>query len=194
MEKLELPQVVKDNLPEVFERVLNGEDWRKVIDEYMKSAGIRELFVKVSKRLSDLYDDEERRFKNPNSNRTKAILIKYLYDEGQRISGSGYLQFHFTDDSVPEVSVVSYYLNSNRSIGGKKAVMVLIDYDEKGATVYECSLTGYKASRRELSGSFFCVERKLNRSEVEEAAKAKAGRVVEYLRQIEAMSRQKKLL
>ncbi|ADM28763.1 DNA polymerase B region [Ignisphaera aggregans DSM 17230] len=193
MEKLELPQVVKDNLPEIFERVLNGEDWRKVIDEYMKSAGIRELFVKVSKRISDLYDEEERRFKNPNSNRTKAILVKYLYDEGQHLSGSGHLQFYFTDDSLPNTSVVAYYLNSNRSIAGKKAVMVLIDYDEGNATTYECGLVDYK-SRRELSGTFFCVERRLSRSEVEELAKIKAGRVVDYLKQIETMTKQKKLL
>jgi len=71
---------------------------------------------------------------------------------------------------------------------------VLIDYDEENATTYECGLVDYKSSRRELSGTFFCVERRLSRNEVEEMAKSKASRVVDYLKQIESMMKQKKLL
>ena len=195
MEKLEIPVVIRDNLDEIFERALNGEDWRKIIDDYIGSASIPELFVKASKRIEEIYSDDEKRFKNPNSNRTKAILIKYLIDEGQSLEGNhGYLQFYFTSENIPTQTVISYFLSSDRKIAGKKAIMVLVDHTDNYATCYECALVDYKASEDRLEGEFYCVKRKIERRKLEELARKKARRIIEYLMQIENMRKQTKLV
>lgn len=194
MEKLEIPVVIKDNLDEIFRRVLEGEDWRAVLEELYNKASIPEMFVKTSKSIEDLYNEEERRFKELNSNRTKAVAIKYLVDEGQRIDGKGYLSLYLSLENLPNTTVIAYFLKSNRSISGKQAIHVLIDYSEDKAMTYECALLDSEIGNYELAAEFYCFERELSKEEIEELSKRQAKRVIEYLKTIERMMKQRKLI
>jgi len=193
MEKLEIPLVVKENLDEIFSRALRGEDYRNILVDIIRNAATNELFVKASNRLSELYSDEDRRFKIINNNRTKAVLLKYLIDEGQKINSYGNLVFDLYRDDLEDIPIVSYFLSSNRKYSGKKAIHVLVDYTNGKATTYECTLIESKSTRERLSGYFYCIRRELKREEIEKLAYSQSKTIIEYLSTIEKLRKQRTL-
>jgi len=73
-----VPSAVKERMHEVVRRVLDGEEPRKVVLEILSRAKIEDFFVYSVKPIDELYDEEERRFKESSHAVTRSILLAYL--------------------------------------------------------------------------------------------------------------------
>jgi len=74
-----MPHILKENLEEIIRRALNGENPETVISNYLTRAEkIEDLFVYTVKSLDELYNFDEKRFKQSTHPVTRAVLLSYL--------------------------------------------------------------------------------------------------------------------
>jgi len=188
MERLEIPVVMRENMEDLVRVAIERGSWKEYAYKLMVNAPMRDLFVKASKRMTELFDEDENRFKNPNSNRTKAVIVKYLVDQGIDVSRHRVLSFHFTRSQLDDVTVIAHYVRHGR-IHGKNAISVYLDDDGSRAKVLRCSLIESRASSDELSGRFVCIPIELSREQVIELALSTMKSFVKYLDTLCKMSR-----
>jgi len=116
LHRYHIPSAVKENLPEIVRRILGGEEPRKVIEEILRtSKKVEDLFVYSVKPLDELYDEDERRFKESTHAVSRAILLAYLSSvvgftpkEGQVLRGTS-MDIVVTAEDVNSGIILSAY-------------------------------------------------------------------------------------
>jgi len=184
LERLEIPVAIKERIGEIFERVIEGEDPEKLVKKILEEAPIRDLFVKASKRMSELVDEEKDRFKELNSNRTKAVLLRYLLDSGVKLSGK--VPFQIYRDALEDFPVVAYYLRYGE-IGGSVAIALLVEEREDEAIVARCALASRNIGKDVLEGFFVCREEVLSKEKVIRIALSTMSKLMEYLKIVHSL-------
>jgi len=174
MEKLALPRVVKDNLEDIFRAELEGEDGLELLSRLVASAPPEDLFVRSSKRLVDLYDEEEGRFKRANHNVMKAVLARWAMDNGVKPPT---LVLHFHRSQLTDYPVVARWL----STGG--TLYVLRDWPR----VWRCRLADQQIGQEEAVYVLDCVEMEMSRPDAERLAVQQSTPIITYLKRIRAV-------
>jgi len=178
MEKLQIPRAIKDNLDEIFKAELEHGKGEEKLEELLKTSDTRELFVKTSKNIAELYSSEERRFKQPTSNQWKAALVRYLYDMG----AENYV-VEFTLDTLDEQTVITWWLKY------RNGILIYIDDDKQ---LY-ARLVEYYNDKNRMYAVFDVKELRLSREEIEKLARKQSKVIYDYLNLIKSLKQQKTL-
>ena len=171
LEKLALPYAVKTSIEEVFRAELVEGNGKELLDKIIGGADLEDLFVKTSKRPSELYDEEEKRFKNLNHNSLKATLLRWLY-ENQALMEKTVVSMSV--EELVDYPVISRWLGSNE-------LYLLLEARGDRARVARCRLAEQRPGRDRLEALFVCRFEELGRRSVERLSREKARTVYEYL-------------
>lgn len=149
--RFEAPQIVKERLEDIVREVLGGADPLTVMKRVISSAPTRKLFGRSTKRLLELYDEEEGRFKRPTHSASKAVIARYLI-EREAVGGVVELE----RDLLPDYPISALYLPANSSI------YILLEESGSGAKCFAARVDAEPLGNRlrvRVSGSVVELDR-----------------------------------
>jgi len=178
--RYEASRVIKENLDEIFKRVLSGEPPARILEELFSSARISELFARAVKRLTELYDEEEGRFKRPSHASSKAVIVRYLLDSNAINNGVGVFEFH--RDCLPTYPVSALYLKKGSD------VCVLINETSDGAECFCARIVDLDVGDEYLRGRIVGTVRRMTRREILALARETSRTIIEVLERIHRLT------
>ena len=195
IERFEMSQVIRENLDDIVKEIISGKSVREVIEKYLTLAPLFQLFIKTSKRLIDLIDEQTNKFKRVTHPRTKAVVLKYLIDyHGVNLNNNQGVskEFVITRRDVEDVTVIAYYLKSTR-LGYQSTILYVEDIDDDRVRAVEGIITNQYEDRGKLHLSVRFIPRELTRAEVISYAIKSSQTIIKFLLKIEEiMSKHKK--
>jgi len=174
--RFEASYIIKERLEEILARVINGENPDRVVNEVIGSAKTYELFARATKRLTELYDEEEGRFVRPTHASVKAVIARYLIETGAAKNGSAVFEFY--PDLLPEYPVSALYLKDGERI------YILLEETPRGARCWIGKVEATEVSREVLRGRIVGSFAEIDRKRMEELAKRTSETIIDLLKRI----------